>query len=77
MENYVGNGRLMKDKALEDHLKRQENEAKQQELKQRLEESAKMDAMKRMNAHDQRKHYMGILDHQVPCLIINSNSFTG
>lgn len=61
----MDNGQIMKVKLMEDQLKKQEADLKFQEMKRRIEDTQKLEMMKRMSEQESRKNYSSILDHQV------------
>ena len=55
----------MKVKMMEEQLKKQETDLKYHEMKRKIEETQKLEMMKKMSELESRKQYSSILDHQV------------
>ena len=68
MSNQMDNGQMMKLKIMEDQLKKQDTDLKFQDMKQRIEDTQKLEVMKKMGEQENRRQYQNILDHQVSVL---------
>lgn len=65
LASQMDNGQLMKVKMMEEQLKKQETDLKYHEMKRKIEETQKLEMMKKMSELESRKQYSSILDHQV------------